>query len=269
MSYKRVVASWFTGTGTTKKIVNTIAQFIDNNYEIKDFTLPDARKEPLVFKKGDLVIFGTPVIAGRVPNVLLKYLSTIEGNGALAVPVVLFGNRNYDDALIELRDILEKSGMHTIAAGAFVGEHSFSNVLGAGRPDDKDIEETKKFAAKVKEIANGNLNINSPVKVDGNPEIGREYYKPKDKNIKPIDIRKVKPKTNDNCNQCGKCADICPMGSINHNNVSEFIGICIKCNACVKGCPKHAKYYDDEGYLYHRHSLEDMYKRRASNSVFM
>ena len=48
-----------------------------------------------------------PVYAGRIPNLLLlKYLTSVKGNDALAVPIVLFGNRNYDDALIELRDIL-------------------------------------------------------------------------------------------------------------------------------------------------------------------
>lgn len=87
------------------------------------------------FRQAILSVFGTPVIAGRVPNVLLKYLADIRGNGALGVPVVLYGNRNYDDALIELRDIMEAGGIRTIAAGAFIGEHSFSKVLGAGRPD--------------------------------------------------------------------------------------------------------------------------------------
>ena len=56
------------------------------------------------------------------------------------MPVVLFGNRNYDDALIELRDLLQADGFGCIAAGAFVGEHSFSRTLGAGRPDGEVTE---------------------------------------------------------------------------------------------------------------------------------
>jgi len=72
----------------------------------------------------DAVVFGVPVYAGRVPNVLLKYLDKVQGNGALAVPIVLFGNRNYDDALIELRNILEKNGFAINNVSLGVGSFS-------------------------------------------------------------------------------------------------------------------------------------------------
>ena len=113
------------------------------------------RQETLGFGETDLVVFGTPVYAGRVPNVLLPFYGRIVGGGALAVPVVLFGNRNYDDALIELRNILAADGMHPIAAGAFVGEHSFSRVLGADRPNAEDEALMDEFAARVAELAAG------------------------------------------------------------------------------------------------------------------
>ena len=168
--YKRVFAAYFSGTGTTEKTVKAIAQKIADDlclkYEEWNFTPLFARKEPKRFEANDIVIFGTPVIAGRVPNLLLKYLDTLEGNGALAVPIVMFGNRNFDDALIELRDILEKAGMRTIAAAACVGEHSFSKVLGKGRPDNDDIKQIVNFATKVAEkIKTGDYN--TPAKVDG------------------------------------------------------------------------------------------------------
>lgn len=54
------------------------------------------------------MIFGTPVYAGRVPNKVLPMIQGLfQGNDAFAVPVVTFGNRNYDNALIELRNELE------------------------------------------------------------------------------------------------------------------------------------------------------------------
>ncbi|MBQ6685016.1 MAG: 4Fe-4S binding protein, partial [Firmicutes bacterium] len=84
----------------------------------------------------------------------------------------------------------------------------------------------------------------------------------------PIDIRKVKPLTGDNCNGCGLCAEICPMGSIDPKDVRQFTGICIKCGACIKKCPQGAKYYEDPGYLYHKTELEEMYTRRAEPEVF-
>ncbi|MDO4842978.1 MAG: hypothetical protein Q3982_09905, partial [Phoenicibacter congonensis] len=66
----------------------------------------------------------------------------------------------------------------------------------------------------------------------------------------------------------GLCARVCPMGSINPENVKEFIGICIKCGACIKKCPMQAKYYEDAGYLYHQHELEEGYTRRAEPAIF-
>ncbi|MCI7796945.1 MAG: EFR1 family ferrodoxin [Lachnospiraceae bacterium] len=275
MEVKRVWAVWFSATDTTKKTVTAIAdraaEVLGAERADYDFTLPAMRREGFQAAKEDLVIFGTPVYAGRVPNVLLKYLATIAGNGALAVPVVLFGNRNYDDGLIELRDILENTGFHTIAAAAFVGEHSFSKVLAAGRPDEEDMTEAVRFAesicGKVNAIPEGT--IPAAIEVDGVPHPYRGYYQPRDRKGVSIDIRKVKPLTSEACDNCGICAEVCPMGSINPENIREFTGICIKCGACIKKCPKQAKYYEDEGYLYHQHELEEGYKRRAAVSLFL
>lgn len=275
MERKKVWAVYFSATDTTKKIVLTIAdeaaRLLGAEREDYDFTLPGMRKNGFAAGKDDLVIFGTPVYAGRVPNVLLKYLATIQGNGALAVPVVLFGNRNFDDGLIELRDILENTGFHTVAAAAFVGEHSFSKTLAAGRPDADDMKEALAFAGKIAEKVKGlpEGEAPAPVEVEGVPHPYRGYYQPRDRKGVSIDIRKVKSLVSDACDDCKICADVCPMGSISHENVREYTGICIKCGACIKKCPKQARYYEDEGYLYHQHELEEGYTRRAAISLFL
>ena len=275
MERNNVWAVYFSATDTTKKTVLTIAdeaaRLLGAEREDYDFTLPGMRENGFAAGKDDLVIFGTPVYAGRVPNVLLKYLATIQGNGALAVPVVLFGNRNFDDGLIELRDILENTGFHTVAAAAFVGEHSFSKTLAAGRPDADDMKEALAFAGKVAEKVKGlpEGEAPAPVEVDGVPHPYRGYYQPRDRKGVSIDIRKVKSLVSDACDDCKICADVCPMGSISHENVREYTGICIKCGACIKKCPKQARYYEDEGYLYHQHELEEGYTRRAAISLFL
>lgn len=275
MERKKVWAVYFSATDTTKKTVLTIAdeaaRLLGAEREDYDFTLPRMRENGFAAGKDDLVIFGTPVYAGRVPNVLLKYLATIQGNGALAVPVVLFGNRNFDDGLIELRDILENTGVHTVAAAAFVGEHSFSKTLAAGRPDADDMKEALAFAGKVTEKVKGlpEGEAPAPVEVEGVPHPYRGYYQPRDRKGVSIDIRKVKSLVSDACDDCKICADVCPMGSISHENVREYTGICIKCGACIKKCPKQARYYEDEGYLYHQHELEEGYTRRAAISLFL
>jgi len=273
MKFSKVYAAYFSATGTTEKMVNAIASKLADKFGVAvekfDFTLPGVRKEVKEFEADALVVFGTPVIAGRVPNVLLKYLATVKGNGAAAVPVVLYGNRNFDDALIELRDILEADGFKPAAAAAFIGEHSFSKILAANRPDAQDMAIADEFAEKVASKLEAIDEVTEIIAVDGVEKPYRGYYQPRDRKGNPVNILKVKPLTNDNCVSCGLCASVCPMGSINPENFKEVTGICIKCCACVKKCPMGAKYYEDGGYLYHKTELEEGYARRAEPALFI
>ena len=275
MRIKKVWAVYFSGTGTTEKTVRRIAagmaQALDAELAAYDFTTPAARQRELRFGTEELVVLGVPVYAGRVPNVLLPYLTKLlHGGGALAVPVVLFGNRNFDDGLIELRNILTEDGFMPVAGGAFVGEHAFSRTLGAGRPNGDDLAGMDAFARRAAEKVTALTAAPAePVAVRGETPV-RPYYTPRDRHGNPINILKVKPKTDmDRCGGCGLCAARCPMGSIDPADVSQVTGICIKCCACVKGCPAEAKYFDDAGYLYHKSELEEVYARPAANEVFL
>lgn len=266
---KRVITFYFSPTGTTEKIVMEIA----NNLAEKesccilnhDFTLPNGRTEYPDFMEGDIVVAGVPVYAGRVPNVLLKYLSGLKGNGARAVAVVLYGNRDYDDALLELRDILNNAGFSVIGAAAFIGEHSFSYKLAKNRPDMTDLEMAADFANRL------SLYVESAPKdlyISGNPDY-KEYYKPMDEDGNTVDIRKVTPKTKDTCIDCKICARVCPVGSIPEDNVKILTGICIKCGACIKKCPVQAKYFDDKDYLRHKLEMEEEFKERREPEIFL
>lgn len=275
MQPQKVWAVYFSGTGTTEKTVRRIASSLAAAFsaplEAVDFTAPAVRKEALTFGPDDLVVLGTPTYAGRVPNVLLPYLTEqIRGAATPAVPVVLFGNRDFDDSLMELRNIMTANGFVPVAAAAFVGEHSFSRTLGAGRPNAADLAEMDNFARAAARKIGGLAALPAvPVAVAGQEPI-RPYYTPRDRHGAPINILKVKPKTDMAlCSGCGLCAARCPMGSIDPADVSQVKGICIKCCACVKGCPSGAKYFDDAGYLYHQHELEEIYARPARNALFL
>ena len=123
MQAKKIWAMYWSATGTTRTVVTAVAGKMAEELGLTlkeyDFTLPAARQGAPEFGPEDVVVFGTPTYAGRVPNVLLKYLATVKGNGAAAVPVVTFGNRAFDDSLIELRDILADNGFRPFAAAAF------------------------------------------------------------------------------------------------------------------------------------------------------
>ena len=289
MKLKSVTAAFFSPTGNAKKIVNEIAREIAVQEQVPlrtiDFTLPRARNDDgtkgegalYAFGPCDLVVIGTPVYAGRIPNKILPAFQTLfAGNGALAVPVVTFGNRSFDNGLIEVRMEMEKHGFHTVAGAAFVSEHVFSDKLATGRPDEEDMQSMRNFAdavaAKIRGIepggCDGMAEIPAPVRVKGEDPIPG-YYRPLQADGSPANFLKAKPKTTGDCNDCGLCAEVCPLGSISREDFRTVTGVCIKCHACVKVCPLHAKYFDDPVMLSHTRMLEEHYARRAENEVFL
>ena len=114
MKIEKVHAVYFSPTGTTKTVITHLVKCITTLLpevvtEVKDFTLPSGRKKVPDIRESELAIVGLPVYAGRLPNLLLNYLTTWQSNGAWAVPVVVYGNRSYGNALVELYDILRYS----------------------------------------------------------------------------------------------------------------------------------------------------------------
>ena len=263
MEISKVHAVFFSPTGNAKKVICTVADAVGAALGVPvaydDFTLPQARQETRSYGPGDLVIFGTPTYAGRIPNKLLPFVqSGFQGNGALAVPVAVFGNRSYDNALMELRNELEAHGFHTVAGAGIPTEHVFSDKLAPGRPNADDLAELAEFGRKIGEKVARLTDIPTPIAVKGEDPVG-PYYTPRDRHGNPINILPVKPKTSDACTQCGLCAQQCPLGAIDAEDAHQVPGKCMKCNRCVKHCPVGAKYFDDPNYLYHKSELEDLY----------
>lgn len=281
----KVTGFYFSGTGTTEKVVKylseTLAIRLNVEHNYIDFSRVAIRDRKIEFKK-EILVIGVPVIAGRVPNLLLGYLNSIKCERTIAIPIVLFGNRAYDQALSELCDIVENAGACILGAGAFVGEHSFSKLLAKNRPDDNDYKELDLFAEALLEKLNKILQF---IEISSDKEIKKIlentwekpihryevkeyiYYKPIDRYGNHIDIRKVKPETLDSCIRCKKCVNLCPLGSI-EDDCKTVSGICMKCCSCIKRCPVQAKIFTDKGFLYHKEELESLFIDRKSNEVF-
>lgn len=256
--------AYFSPTGTSRRVLEAIGTQLSQRLQLplttQDFTLPEGRIAPLHFPPGSLVLLATPVYAGRVPNLLLPFVQRIEAKGTLCVPVVLYGNRAYDSALLELKNSLEASGGHSLGAAAFIGEHSFGQTLAGGRPDAEDLSLARAFGNALAEkcLALGSLAALTPLSLP-TQELG-PYYRPPGPNGSFVDIRRVKPETDkDRCVSCFFCTEHCPLGSISQENPAEIPGICIKCNACVKLCPREAKAFRDPDYLFHKNDIAARY----------
>lgn len=199
-----------------------------------------------------LVLVGVPVYAGRVPEIALDRLDKIEGGGRSAVAVVSYGNRAFDDALLELVRFLSAKGFRVSAAAAFIAEHSYSTAafpVAACRPDGADLEFARAFgvelARRYSEGLLGTTSVNIP---------GSEPYRERKASARIV------PTTNqEDCGLCGRCVAACPTKAIPENN--PFVtdpDLCIRCAACIKSCPSGARAFVDPGML-------DLFRRLHDN----
>ena len=273
MKIKKVWGIYWSATGNTEKTVRHLTKVLSGCLkcpeEVLDFTLPEDRRIPREFQSGELAVVGSPVYAGKLPNKILPdFREKLKGNGALAIGVVTYGNRSFDHGLAELCAVLEADGFHTAAGAAFVGRHAFSDRLAPGRPDPEDLDQMEDFGRAAAEKILRLAELPDPVKVPGDAEA--PYYVPKDIAGKPAVFLKAKPVTDPGrCSGCGKCAEVCPMGSISRKDPSLVEGICVKCQACVRGCPEGAKSFQNPAFLSHVSMLEQNFVRRAENWIFL
>ena len=273
MKIQKVWGICYSATGNTERAVRLLSEELAAKLECPmeqlSFTKPLERSREYHFRETDLVVVGAPTYAGKLPNKILPdYQNHLHGNGAVAVPVVTYGNRSFDHALAELCAVLEANGFHTVAAGAFVAQHAMTDELGYGRPGWSDQFEMKSFAGQVALKVRETAGIPEPIQVPGDPNA--PYYVPKGTDGQPVDFLKAKPKTHlKKCTNCGACARLCPMGAIDLKDFSKVTGTCIKCQRCVRKCTKGAKYFDDPAMLDHVAMLEREFAEPKDNQIFL
>ncbi len=266
MNIQKTNLVYFSPTDTTKKVLTEISKGIEAGViEHYDLTPPDSENKPAVTFGDELTIFGVPVYGGRVPMTAVERLRRIKGRNTPAVVVAVYGNREFEDALLELKDIVIAAGFKPFAAGAFIGEHSFSDEqtpIAPGHPDAIDVEKAKSFGAKIRGMAGSIVDSGSVGIVD---VPGEHPYK------KRGEKRAVSPDTQEAvCTTCGTCATVCPTGAITvTDTVVTDAERCILCSACVKKCPTGARLWNDPGVQKAALWLHTEYGNRKEPEIFI
>ena len=258
MEIKSVKLVTFSPTGNSKKIAETVAKATQLPTENLDITKPPQFTKIKEFND-ELTIIASPVYLGRIPHAAATRIRWLKGNNTPAVLIVTYGNRAYEDALLELSDIVSEVGFKPIAAAAFIGEHSWSMIetpTAHGRPDEKDHEKAELFGNSILEKCTkaGSIEKLPIVSVPGdNP-----YSQSLRGGLRRYHLTELmSPYTNmESCSRCGSCEEACPtnavklksvfsnpspMASLSAQIVSTNADDCVWCAACVKACPTGAR----------------------------
>ena len=254
---------YYSPTGTSKKTIEAIAGNL-NTGRIEHVDLTPSQSEGVkhVFMRDEAAVIAAPVYGGRIPVTAVERLKNLRADGTLAALVVVYGNRAYEDALLELKNLTSRLGFKAVAAAAFIGEHSYDTPetpVATGRPDELDLEKAEDFGAKIKAKLDGLTEIPELVVPGNKPYRERRASEPRSPETDP-----------DACILCGMCERVCPTGVVTVSDAvqTDKMG-CTSCTACVKRCPTGARHWGDEGVKKAAMWLHTNYSFRREPEFFL
>lgn len=238
MQYSNLESIFFSATGTTKTVVEALCKELHGPCTTHDL-LRDPLDRPLHLPASSLAVVAMPVFAGRIPQYAMQNLAKVTGDQTPVIAVVVYGNRHYDDALLELKITLEGNGFIVVGAAAFIARHSIFTKVASDRPDAADLHSIADFSRRCLQKLEQYSDIEQlpRVQVPGNTPY---------KEATPVAL---KPGIDDSCILCGACADICPVRAITvGTSYYKDDALCFSCAACIAACPTHAQAFRGPEY---------------------
>lgn len=247
----------FSPTGGTKKAADVVTKVFSSESKAVDLTDFTLDLSAIPFSAEDICIVAVPSYGGRVAATAAERLKQLTGGGAKAILIAVYGNRAYEDTLVELEDIMTERGFVCIAGIAALAEHSIVREVAAGRPNAEDEKELTAFAEKIK-LHMEKDDLSQTLVLSGNRPY-REYR-----------VTPMIPVTGEVCSGCGLCAKECPVGAIPVDNPAKTDAEkCISCMRCVSICPKHARGIEAEKMEVLSAKLQKIVAGHKENELFL
>lgn len=135
---------FFSAAGHTLKVIRHVAEQMGGMDRTVDLSDPFLKE--CTFGKDERVIIACPVYGGRIPGIVVERLQKVSFESTRVVTLVTYGNRAYEDALLELNDTILARGGIPIASAAVVTQHSMVPTVAANRPTEVDFQNLSVFA---------------------------------------------------------------------------------------------------------------------------
>lgn len=246
---------YFSPTGGTKKVAEILSKVLSDEVNEIDITAPDSLRS-ISFSSEDVVLVSVPSYGGRVPKSALERLGRINGKSTRAIALVVYGERAYENTLLELGDALKASGFIISAGIAAIAEHSIVREVASGRPDERDVYDLTAIAGKVKRKLDSGSREEASI-------LGNHPYRERAKTF-------PKPIVDGKCKKCMLCASLCPAGAIDKDDPAILDeGKCISCMRCVSIYPGKARNIDEGIYQKTKTMLENMISSRKAPEVHL
>ena len=269
MGSVRVV--FYSATGNTRKIAESIGETVSWHMGMpvsySDYSRPDVRKIQISLDVDDILVFCTPVYRGELPPYIFDDIgSKLKGSGGYAICAMTYGNRAVDNAFADMVQTVRDLGFVPVSAVSFPCRHCYTDVLAGDRPNGDDLSCARRFAERSCGLIREGIGERT-LTVPG--VAGGPAYVPLGADGNPISFHDAVPVTDMSiCTGCGKCAELCPLGSIDASDVFVLKGPCFKCQACVRGCPEGAKRFTDERFVSHVRQIESRFADRKEIKTY-
>lgn len=219
----------FSPTGGTERAAKLLCSGLSDNTQVYDISDRSFNGDSFAADENGVAVIAVPSFGGRVPALAAERIKSIKGKEMPCALLCVYGNRAYDDTLVEMYDLAKECGFNVIAAAAAVAEHSIVRRFAAGRPDTQDEANLKEIGKRIAQKAE-------------QPQKFGEFIVPGNRPYKNAGGAALLPKAGSACVGCGKCAEICPVGAIDKSNLKKTDkSKCISCMRCVSKCPHNAR----------------------------
>ncbi|MBN1801843.1 MAG: EFR1 family ferrodoxin [Candidatus Lokiarchaeota archaeon] len=239
----KIAVIFFSATKNTAKMARFIIEqlkLFDKSNQINevDVSSHSSRLRKLDVNNYDAIYFGFPIHALRAPEVVRKWLKTLEGKKKRCSVFFTYGGVDAGIAHSDMKHILDEQDFQLVSTAEFVSKHSYNLGgwnLAHNRPNEFDFEVARQYVKKTQNLFLDNGFINLQFEKTRLPE--PVLFKIKESLKKSI----LPPsRKGSNCSLCNICEELCPTLAMDSKLGEADFEACIRCFRCFANCPENA-----------------------------